>query len=463
MARPMLGSSKMTRILIDAGHGGQSRAGSSSAYGSRGSTGLLEKDVTLDIARHVVARLGGAAALTRDGDTNLTLGARAQRAARGGADVFVSIHANSGPPEMSGPETWVHPDAGASSHALAGGIQRALDRLAGRYGGAAGSVDSRRGPMAVLSPQAVGRRTAACLVEVDYLTSPRGERRLGDPGERAAIGAAIAGAIAEHLHAGGGGGVLGRPGLSHALAEITPDPAEYSGGFLDFVRVWAAWFARAASWRAGVPSSAYGTFPHTAICELEMSFSDGNTYWGTGFFIGPEKILSCGHNFYDEGHHATSVIVRPGKRPHMSVAGHRVNIPDWRQLVHPRWAASYDRDFDMSVLRTPGLSAPGGRVFPLPTMTPAGNQQIVVCGYGKRDDAGPYSGQGQYLDGSHITRATDERFFYPIQTVGGHSGSPVFWPAEDGMVVGIHVAARNEHENQGVRLTPAKTDWINSK
>jgi hypothetical protein len=36
---------------------------------------------------------------------------------------------------------------------------------------------------------------------VDYLSNPRGERRLGDPGERAAIGAAIAGAIREHLGA----------------------------------------------------------------------------------------------------------------------------------------------------------------------------------------------------------------------------------------------------------------------
>jgi N-acetylmuramoyl-L-alanine amidase len=186
----------MARIIIDAGHGGTARTGNSSAYGSRGPSGLLEKDVTLDIARQVVARLGGDAALTRTGDANLSLGARAAHASRDGADVFVSIHANSGPPEMSGPETWVHPAAGADSHRLAGGIQRSLDRLAGRYGG---SAESRRGPMAVLSPGALGRRTSACLVEVDYLTNPRGERRLGDPGERAAIGAVIAGAIREHI------------------------------------------------------------------------------------------------------------------------------------------------------------------------------------------------------------------------------------------------------------------------
>src|SRR5687767_6697728 len=99
------------RIVIDPGHGGIERTGNSSCYGSRGPSGLLEKDVTLDIARRVVERLGGGATLTRSGDSNLSLGARARRASSDGADVFVSIHANSGGPHDVGPETWVHPKA----------------------------------------------------------------------------------------------------------------------------------------------------------------------------------------------------------------------------------------------------------------------------------------------------------------------------------------------------------------
>jgi N-acetylmuramoyl-L-alanine amidase len=55
----------MARVIIDAGHGGKLRAGNSSAFGARGAGGTLEKDITLDIARHVVERLGGLAALTR--------------------------------------------------------------------------------------------------------------------------------------------------------------------------------------------------------------------------------------------------------------------------------------------------------------------------------------------------------------------------------------------------------------
>lgn len=184
------------RIIIDAGHGGSQRAGNSSAYGARGPRGVVEKDVTLDIAKHVVARLGGAAMATRTRDRNLTIGARAAKGRS--SDIFVSIHANYGAPELSGPEVYVHPEAGHGSRSLASQIARALERQAGRYGSGA---EERRAAMAVLNPSAIGQ-TAACLVEVDYLSNPRGEQRLGDPGERAAIGAAIASAIQQHLGQG---------------------------------------------------------------------------------------------------------------------------------------------------------------------------------------------------------------------------------------------------------------------
>src|SRR6185503_11401726 len=82
------------------------------------------------------------------------------------------------------------------SHRLADGVQRALERLRGRYGGGS---EPRSGAMAVLDPRTVGRATSACLVEVDYLSNPRSEQRLRDPSQRAAIGAAIASAIQEHV------------------------------------------------------------------------------------------------------------------------------------------------------------------------------------------------------------------------------------------------------------------------
>lgn len=886
----------MARIIIDAGHGGSERAGRSSAYGARSASGVVEKDVTLDIAKHVIARLGGAAALTRNGDKNMTLGARAARAQK--ADVFVSIHANYGAPEMSGPEVYVHPEAGRGSRALASQIAVALDRLSGRYGGGA---DQRRGAMAVLNPGAIGASTSACLVEVDYLSNPSGERRLGDPDQRAAIGAAIAGAIQQHLATGlawdlaeairtidpeidrtslssnqkhrlhdmlgilrsnpnandhylngldhellqigprldqaqfdimvrnrvtqdllvqshwdtpqhigeslrllderiwhgiqylarraatdgaamsaglqqlmawihdrqrdrnsiyyaygdmqnryqGGygqqlnpnqnrgalesgsltlepgiaghaqvllsnahnGGTLclegtltwiagaGRPrtitarltdlasqgfiGTDHAVRQpstsdyevaiplvgadgqplrwpvpvnpgpvridltmhsndpttrvridwrvvvappqivqpaptplsygqqgaqrpltlrgrahvrvgidvphveppdtrtltfsgtadlragrglrlgahledarspssiphvqyveldpynrtrfaftwpcrnlitpgvhdvvlrvdgadestlveidhgntigggwyghgpaaealvrpspdpwIVPDPASYRGSFVDMITTWAGWFVDHALWRSGVPNTALTGFPHSAIAELEITYENGTRGFGTGFYIGPEKLLTCGHNFLTNPGRvrATSVIVRLAKPARMSVIGHTIAIPNATALVHPTFSASLDRDFDLAVLHTPGVSPPAGQCFPLPNMSPAGDQNIVVCAYSKFvNHADPIAGQGQTIDGGRIVNATAEQYHFTIQGLPGSSGGPVFWPDNHGMVVAVMTGPRflgpnntppiSDHENRGVRLTPAKNTWIES-
>jgi hypothetical protein len=87
----------MAIAVIDAGHGGTAEIGGSSPNNARGPCGLLEKTVTLELARRVssrVAEAGIVARLTRDADVNLGLHAHAAVARRAGVDVFVSIHLN---------------------------------------------------------------------------------------------------------------------------------------------------------------------------------------------------------------------------------------------------------------------------------------------------------------------------------------------------------------------------------
>ena len=79
-------------IAIDAGHGGQDP-------GAIGRGGTREKDVTLAIARKLAAEInaedGMKAVLIREGDYFITLGGRTRKARQLGADMFVSIHADS--------------------------------------------------------------------------------------------------------------------------------------------------------------------------------------------------------------------------------------------------------------------------------------------------------------------------------------------------------------------------------
>src|SRR6185503_645378 len=80
------------RIVIDAGHGGHDP-------GTIGHGGLQEKDLVLDVAlrveRLVKAELGAEVLLTRGTDVFIPLEERTAIANARGADLFLSIHANS--------------------------------------------------------------------------------------------------------------------------------------------------------------------------------------------------------------------------------------------------------------------------------------------------------------------------------------------------------------------------------
>lgn len=78
------------KVVIDAGHGGGST-------GTRTPQGMLEKDLTLDIAerlRRILAQQSFQVVMTREGDRDVSLKERGILANRAGADIFVSIHLN---------------------------------------------------------------------------------------------------------------------------------------------------------------------------------------------------------------------------------------------------------------------------------------------------------------------------------------------------------------------------------
>ncbi|MCP3138454.1 N-acetylmuramoyl-L-alanine amidase family protein [Pyxidicoccus xibeiensis] len=81
------------RIVIDPGHGGAKE-------GAKGPGELREKDVALQVAQRLRARLeaaGGEVYLTRERDSLVSLTERVSLTNDHGADLFISIHANSMP------------------------------------------------------------------------------------------------------------------------------------------------------------------------------------------------------------------------------------------------------------------------------------------------------------------------------------------------------------------------------
>jgi N-acetylmuramoyl-L-alanine amidase len=78
------------KVAIDPGHGGES-------LGTHTPQGLVEKDLTLDIAgrlRKLLEADGFQVVLTRQTDRDVSLAERGTVANQGGADIFVSIHVN---------------------------------------------------------------------------------------------------------------------------------------------------------------------------------------------------------------------------------------------------------------------------------------------------------------------------------------------------------------------------------
>ena len=99
-------------IVIDPGHGGSDR-------GTRGRASF-EKVMTLDVAKRVERDLAGSGLrvfLTRTADTTVALEDRVEYAQAKGADLYVSIHFNSGGGSAEGIETYCTAPAGASSTA----------------------------------------------------------------------------------------------------------------------------------------------------------------------------------------------------------------------------------------------------------------------------------------------------------------------------------------------------------
>jgi N-acetylmuramoyl-L-alanine amidase len=211
-------------IAIDAGHGGQDP-------GALGRGGTREKDITLAIARKLAALIdaeeGMRSVLIRDGDYFISLGARTRKARQLGADMFVSVHADSVlNREVNGSSVYVLSLRGASDEAakwladaenaadLKGGVSldQGSDVLASvlldvtQKEAISDSVEAAESVLAALRGVGDVHRPRvqhagfmvlkspdipSMLVETAFISNATDERRLRDPDHQQRIAAAI--------------------------------------------------------------------------------------------------------------------------------------------------------------------------------------------------------------------------------------------------------------------------------
>ncbi|WP_051669454.1 N-acetylmuramoyl-L-alanine amidase [Bryobacter aggregatus] len=211
---------KIGKVVIDAGHGGHD-------VGSIGITGLLEKDVVLDVAKRlgtlIEDGLGSEVIYTRKDDTFIVLDQRPIIANQNHADLFISIHANSSPAKAAtGVETYYlnftsSPEAlevaarenassgrGVSdlgdlikkialkekideSREFASKVQSSLQAGSAKAGIVSKDRGVRKAPFIVL----IGAQMPSVLSEIGFLSNPKEEALLRKPEYRQKIAESI--------------------------------------------------------------------------------------------------------------------------------------------------------------------------------------------------------------------------------------------------------------------------------
>jgi N-acetylmuramoyl-L-alanine amidase len=220
---------KIGRIVIDAGHGGHDT-------GTIGPTGLMEKDLCLDVAlrlgKIIQQRLPGAdVVLTRSDDTFIPLEERTHIANDVKADMFISIHANSSPDSGArGIETYYLNLKGSDEAMEVAARENATssqgihelqdlvkaiartekideskefaedvqDSLAKRVQKSAKLVKNRgvrKAPFVVL----VGADMPSILTEISFLSNPADEKMLKQPEHRQRVAEGIYQGVASYL------------------------------------------------------------------------------------------------------------------------------------------------------------------------------------------------------------------------------------------------------------------------
>jgi N-acetylmuramoyl-L-alanine amidase len=168
-------------VILDAGHGGKD-SGAISRW-----TGQKEKDLTLDMVKRIKSELGGSfkTILMRSGDEFIDLDERVNRANKHGDAILISVHFNSGPQQIRGPETYYWR---VDSHGLATRLQNAM---------AATSPDERGNRDQVRRRLRLTRNPEipCVLIECGYLSHPSEAQLVTLDGYRQKMAASIADAI----------------------------------------------------------------------------------------------------------------------------------------------------------------------------------------------------------------------------------------------------------------------------
>ena len=182
------------------GHGGTGKVGGSSGNNATSPSGLLEKDLTLAVARHAEAGARQPAATPCGSPAPQTSTCRSWTAPRWRSPQERTPSSRytstvSATPSVQGTETWVHQNGSAQSVELASCVQRSGPAKPP----ATTIVACGARCSASSTPSIMRTATAACLAELSFITTTAEDVRLHDPEYLKALGEAVAKGVQEFV------------------------------------------------------------------------------------------------------------------------------------------------------------------------------------------------------------------------------------------------------------------------
>ncbi len=198
--------------------------------------------------------------------------------------------------------------------------------------------------------------------------------------------------------------------------------------------------------------------PWRRICALRITFPSGQTYRGTGFFVGPRAVITAGHCVYlhNQGGWARKVEVIPGANGALQPYGAATSTT-FRSVRG--WVNGKKPEHDYGCVVLPAGSF-GGRNLGKFGFASFDSKALLA----RSAILSGYPGDKPFAEMWGMKRrikiATTKTLVYDIDTVGGQSGAPVYIKRNGKRyVVGIHNYG-NSAGNSATRITPPVFDRL---
>ncbi|MCW1249850.1 serine protease [Acaricomes phytoseiuli] len=186
--------------------------------------------------------------------------------------------------------------------------------------------------------------------------------------------------------------------------------------------------------------------PYRAVAELS-----GNSLSGcTGWLISADTMVTAGHCVFSAAsvRWTTNFEVRPGRNGDQTPYGSCRPNQVW---TDQRWVSERNWVYDWAVLKLDCSVGQQTGWFGFRTASDAKLKglPVTVTGYPGDKPLGT-----MWSDSNKVASVTPAKVFYPVDTMGGQSGSPVYDSNRQAVAIHNYGTSASYPQNSGTRLSP---------